>query len=99
MSNSINIVADPGEAEDADVHVCTLLTQPLAFPDNIIDICSRCGEAIQYRPNAPKRPPKVCLPCVQPELNKDAAKGELQIMITRKTVKEVSDYVRKKTSN
>jgi hypothetical protein len=99
MSNSLNIVDDPSEAEAADVVVCIELTQPLAFPDNIIDICSKCGRPIQYRPNAPKRPPKVCLPCVQPKLNRLAKKGELQVMITRKTEREVKAHIARKKAH
>lgn len=99
MSNHMVIVSDPSEAEAADCVVCILLTQPLTFPDNIIDICSKCGQAIQYRPNAPKRPPKVCRACIMPKLTRKAKKGELEIMITRKTVKELADYAAKKNAN
>lgn len=97
MSNLLNIVDNPAEAEDADCVVCIRLTQPLAMPDNVITICSKCGEAIQHRPNAPKRPPKVCFECIKPKLNKEARKGELEIMITKKTAHEVGDFLAKKS--
>ena len=98
MTNRIEIV-DPGEAECADTVVCRRLTQPLLLPDNLIDLCSKCGEAIQFRPNAPKLPPKVCDRCAIPIVEAEAAKGELVTMITQKTADEIADWLRKKNAN
>ena len=77
MTNKIEVIEnDSDEAERADAVVCIRLTSPLMMPDNVIDLCSRCGEAIQHRPSAPKRPPKVCDVCIGPLIDASAAKGE-----------------------
>jgi hypothetical protein len=99
MTNRIEIIDEPGDAEDADGVVCMRLTSPLLLPDNVIDICSKCGEAIQYRPNAPKRPPKLCYVCADPIITDRAAKGDLTATMTRKTMAEVADYYRKKNAH
>lgn len=74
MTNKIEIVEDPDEAECADAVVCRLLTSPLLLPDNLIDICSKCGAAIQHRPHVPKRPPKMCDQCAAPIHEAEAAR-------------------------
>jgi hypothetical protein len=99
MVNRIEIVDDPDDAEMADVVVCRRLTSPLLLPDNLIDLCSKCGEAIQHRPHVPKRPPKVCDQCGGAIGAAQAAKGELVTMITPKTAEEVIAYLRKRTAN
>jgi hypothetical protein len=97
MTNRFEIVDGPDDAECADVVVCRRLTQPLLMPDNHIDICSKCGEAIQHRPHVPKRPPKVCDLCAVAIMEKE--KDELVVMITPKTAEEVAEWLRKKTAN
>lgn len=99
MTNSFEIVDGPDDANDADYVVCARLTRPLYFADNIIDLCCRCGEAIQHRPHIPTVPKKVCYQCINPEMEKDAAKGELTTIITQKTADEMADYFRKKDAN
>jgi hypothetical protein len=98
MSNEVHIVK-PEDAEDADYVICRRLTSPLLERDNWIDLCSRCGEAIQFRPNSPKRPPKICDPCARPLLEGEAAKGELHVQITAKTAAAVANYMARKKAN
>ena len=74
--------------------VCRRLTSPLLLPDNLIDLCSKCGEAIQHRPHVPKRPPKICDDCAGPIMDTEAAKGELVVMITPKTAGEVAEWLK-----
>ena len=99
MTNSIEIVDDEAEAEAADIVVCRRLTSPLLMHDNLIDLCSKCGEAIQHRPHVPKRPPKVCDQCALPIATAHADKGELVTILTPKTLAEVMDYLEKKNLN
>jgi hypothetical protein len=99
MTNRIEIVDSDDEAEAADGLVCMRLTSPLLMPDNLIDLCSRCGEAIQLRPDAPKRPPKICAVCAGPIVEAEAAKGELVTMITPTAAAEVAAIIRKKNAN
>jgi predicted amidophosphoribosyltransferase len=99
MANRFEIVDDPDDAETADAVVCRRLTSPLLLPDNLIDLCSKCGEAIQHRPHVPKTPPKICDECALPIEAQHAAKGELIVMITPKTAAEVDAYFRKKNAN
>jgi hypothetical protein len=61
------------EAEGASVVVCIAVTRPLTFPDNQTGPCVDCGVLLQWRPHAPKRPPRICLPCVTAR----AAEGNL----------------------
>jgi hypothetical protein len=98
MTNSIEFDSD-GNGEHADMVVCRRLTSPLLMPDNLIDLCAKCGEAIQHRPHVPKRPPKVCLECVSPLANKAAAKGELHSILTPEAVCEIAAHLRKKNAN
>lgn len=99
MTNRFEIVDDPDDAEAADVVVCRRLTSPLLLPDNWIDLCSKCGEAIQHRPHVPKTPPKICDECAAPIMRAEHAKGGLVTMITPKTAAEVDAYFRKKNAN
>lgn len=99
IPNSFEVVHDPDDAEDVDFVVCRRLTSPLLEPDNLIDLCCKCGEAIQHRPHIPKGPPKVCDPCIIPILDSEAEKGELHMMITPKTALEIEEWLRKKKAN
>jgi hypothetical protein len=95
MVNKIEIV-DQEDGDDARYMVCRRLTQPMLMPDNEIGLCTRCGEAIQFRPHAPSGPPKVCVVCMLPEMERLAAKGELHATVTPKTAAEVIAYNKKK---
>ena len=64
MTNRIEIVDSDDEAECADGLVCARLTSPLMMPDNVIGVCSQCGEAIQHRPHVPRTPLKICCECL-----------------------------------
>jgi hypothetical protein len=98
MTNRIEM-GDDADAELADAVICVRLTSPLLLPDNLIDLCSKCGEAIQHRPHVPKRPPKICWQCVEPVAKAEAAKGELVTLITPTTAAEVAAHFRKKNAN
>jgi hypothetical protein len=87
------------EGEEADYFVCIPVTDPLSFPDNVVDVCCKCGAAIQHRPHFPVTPRKVCWSCIQPDMERQAAKDDLNIMITPHTAQEVAGYLRKKNAN
>lgn len=57
-------VASDEECEAADFVVCAAMTVPLYFADNLTGPCSDCGDLLQWRPHAPKKPPKICVRCV-----------------------------------
>ena len=60
------------EAEKSDVVVCILASEPTDFIDNVFTYCADCGEPIQHRPHAPKRPKKVCIRCAEIRVRKAA---------------------------
>lgn len=46
------------------VVVCTRTTTPSEFDDNVLGVCSFCGEKVQYRPHVPERmATKMCMEC------------------------------------
>lgn len=95
MVNKIEI----GDGEDAVRVVCIPVTEPLAFPDNLISTCCKCGIAIQHRPNVPKGPPKICFACALDaffDMEREPDAGELNMTITPESAKEFGDYIRKK---
>jgi len=98
IGNKIEVV-DLSKAEEAEYYVCVPVTHPLSFPDNMIDECCNCGQAIQHRPRYPVGVLKICLTCISPDLEKVAKRGELTMQITPETAKEVAEYLHKKTAN
>ena len=96
MTNSIEIeMGDDADAEASDAVICVRLTSPLLLPDNEIGLCSECGEAIQYRPHAPKRPPKICSECLVSFVKDETA----TIVTTPTIIAEVAAQLRKKNAN
>ena len=55
-------------AETADMCVCMPWTDPPILADNLRATCADCGTALQHRPNAPKKPRKICVDCCLPVL-------------------------------
>jgi hypothetical protein len=51
------------QAELCDVVICQLRTRPLLMPDNRTGPCAGCGAMLQWRPHAPRNPPKMCREC------------------------------------
>lgn len=98
MPNDIRVGSD-AETEACDYLVCTPVSNPLKFADNLVSVCCKCGAAVQYRPHGPTTPPKICLPCIMPELVDKAEKDELGVLVSAKTVQEVRDHFRKKNSH
>jgi len=98
MTNSFEL-DDDGNGEHADVVVCVRLTSPLLMPDNVIDICSQCGEAIQHRPHVPKQPRKMCWECIEPLALKMAHKGTLHTILTSEVAEDLLAYERKKSAH
>jgi hypothetical protein len=33
------------------------------FPHDVLDLCAHCSAPVQFRPNSPARPSRVCLQC------------------------------------
>lgn len=60
----IEVVSDE-ECEQADAVVCVQATIPLYFADNVTGPCADCGDLLQWRPHAPKTPPKICMRCLE----------------------------------
>jgi predicted amidophosphoribosyltransferase len=81
---------DISDGRDAEFLVCLLRTDPLKMPDNLIDVCVKCWQAIQHRPNVPPVP-KICEVCAKPLLEDN----RVRIAVTEKTLQEARDYWRK----
>ena len=56
-------IASDAKCEAADMVLCVDATVPLIFADNLVGPCHHCGRALQWRPHAPKTPPRVCMGC------------------------------------
>jgi hypothetical protein len=97
MANSVTISDDADDAESADYFVCILATDPTAFTDNVFDFCCKCGVKVQHRPHGPTVPKRICISCAMPGLERDAAKGELEVMATSRTAQEVAAHFRKRS--
>ena len=79
-------LCDTAEANaEAESCVCGLLTEPLGFPDNLTGVCADCGAQIQFRPDVPKKPKKICFECFQ----KTTAGIDHQVMVSRNTLCEL----------
>lgn len=61
--NEIILIGITDEPEEADFIVCAREGTPSPFRDNLIDVCSHCGQRIIFRPNVPQGPPKICMEC------------------------------------
>jgi hypothetical protein len=56
-------------------HVCAMTTN---HPDDIEGRCALCDRTIYYRLSAPKRPHKICLPCLGKMAEKEKHDGTNQ---------------------
>lgn len=68
-------VVSQEDSEKADAVVCILATMPSPYTDNLKGTCSLCGREVQFRPHAPKAPPRVCIECCVKRL-KQSGEGE-----------------------
>lgn len=53
----------PAEAEGSDALVCVPWSNPPILADNARGLCEQCWITLQFRPDAPKRPMKLCCEC------------------------------------
>ena len=86
-------IVDDAAAELVNAVICARLTSPLLMADNVIALCSKCGEAIQHRPLAPKAPPKICLQCAR-SLTDDS--NDVVTVTTQTIMNEVATHLNKK---
>jgi hypothetical protein len=75
---------------DETVVVCARITTPLMLPDNRIGKCFECGWKVQFRPHAPKGR-RMCAVCAL-----DLIDDNTEVEITRRTIEEVGEYLRKR---
>ena len=68
-------VASQAQGERAALVVCIGLTVPLTFADNRTGPCADCGDTLQWRPHAPRKPPKLCMDCATIRILKDGRRG------------------------
>lgn len=87
---------DDGDAEQVDVVVCRLVTDPLIEPDNLVGNCMKCFRMVQFRPYAPKKPPRLCDECAVPEMSKRAAENDLKMVVTERTLDDIAKFLVKK---
>lgn len=84
---------DQDGGEKASAVVCRLAPSgaPLLFPDNLVAQCTKCFRMVQFRPHAPKTPPKMCDECIKPELEAQRASGEgVSFIITENTAADLA---------
>lgn len=94
---SDEIEIDQGNGDDCDVLICRLKTEPLLVADNLLGNCSKCHRLVQFRPSAPRRPPKLCDECALTDIIAAKARGEgVRTTVTRNTARDFADYFRKK---
>ena len=95
------IIGSPEQGEDCDWVVCAPYDGvTLGMPDNLTGACCKCRCAVQFRPSSPKKPPRICWPCMLIENAKHEDDGdEDAFMITPKTFEEVAEYLSKKKSH
>lgn len=60
------------DAERASFTICSYLTDPTPFKDNVETVCADCGIGIRHRPHCPRTPPKLCFRCVAKRISSDA---------------------------
>jgi hypothetical protein len=77
--------------EEEVILVCERITTPLILPDNRIGKCSECGWRVQFRPHAPKGPPRMCVQCALDRFDENTS-----IHVTPRTMEELRDYLKKK---
>lgn len=66
LLSKIKVVSDD-EAEACAYVVCVLATAQTPFDDNELGTCCKCQRAVQFRPHAPKKPPRICMECIVKE--------------------------------
>jgi hypothetical protein len=64
-------VVSDADAELSDCVVCVPVSTPLIFPDNLTGPCVGCGAPLQWRHHAPKKPPRLCMPCAVIQIKTD----------------------------
>lgn len=75
MNDEVKVVT-PKEAEKADIIICRLKVDFERVPDiSVTDTCSKCGEDVIIRKDAPKKPKRVCMKCMttMPEMKDSEA--------------------------
>lgn len=81
-------IGSQADAEACDYVVCGATG---CYDDDIKGSCALCGDAIVYRPHAPKKPKRICLACFLIE-----TKGVLpdEILITPATAEDLKKRLR-----
>jgi len=84
--------ADAEEDDDTEPSalICMPWSAPATFSDDLRGECSECGQAIRYRPHAPKVDRYICLECYQ-----GLASADDHHEITAETVAELEAWLRK----
>lgn len=68
LGTPVNVVSQE-ESEKAAVVVCIRKGSFTPFTDNEFGHCVNCATEVQFRPHAPKTPPRICIECL-PEVMK-----------------------------
>lgn len=80
---------DENDAEPSAL-ICMPWSAPATFSDDLKGACTECGQAIRYRPHAPKVDRYICLECYQ-----GLASPDDKHEITAETIAELQDWLRK----
>lgn len=90
-------VTSQADGEGAHVVVCRLITSPLLMPDNLVCPCSKCFRLVQFRPHAPRKPPRMCDECVRADIvERQKAGDDVTFNITQATATDIALVLHKK---
>jgi hypothetical protein len=65
------------------------------YADDLHGACSRCGEAIHWRPHVPPEFIRICVFCFESDLKDMRSDDEIEIKVTEETRNEVRAWLRK----
>lgn len=90
-------VVDENFGEDASMVVCRLVSEPLLMKDNLLGTCTKCFRMVQFRPHAPKTPPKMCDKCASKQIAASREAGDtITHIVTDNTALDLAYYAKKK---
>lgn len=82
--------SDDDDQAEPSALICMPWSAPATFRDDLKGTCTECGQAIRYRPHAPKVDRYICLECYQ-----GLASPDDQHEITQETIAELEAWLRK----
>lgn len=92
MKSTIKVV-EPDQLGEADALVCMRVSDlPIPPVPSELGSCGACAERIWVSFTSPKKPRRLCIPCVVA----DIGEGDLAFAVTTRTLAESLDYLRRR---